>query len=230
MRIGLFILALAVRIIAIEATGAGQIRFGDAGDYIETARSICEKQVYPERGNLPFFRPPGLPFFIAGVTACDPSRIRLMKYALAAVDAGTVLVIFELALLVGLSSCQGVRGSGCPVPTRQPGNPKTRHPNEPRQLENHHHRPRIHRRQRVLDRPRPRRLAERRRGDEKRQTRRPEERQIAPLGIRLIRADRLRRIDVIRRVAEADRGRARGLDRDDPDRQGRDEKANSYRV
>ena len=106
-RIGLFVLALAVRIAAIEYTGATAIRFGDAGDYLDTARSICERQVYPERGNLPFFRPPGLPFFIAAVSACDVSRVRLIKYALAAVDAGTVVVIFELAsgsLLAGLAA------------------------------------------------------------------------------------------------------------------------------
>jgi hypothetical protein len=111
MRIGLFILALAVRIIAIEATGAGTIRFGDAADYLDTARSICERQVYPERGNLPFFRPPGLPFFIAAVTGCEPSRIRLVKYALAACDAATAVVIWELALLIGLSGSQVVRRS-----------------------------------------------------------------------------------------------------------------------
>ena len=105
MRIGLFILALAIRIAAIELTGAETIRFGDAGDYLDTARSVCSQQVYPERGNLPFFRPPGLPFFAAAVTLCDPSRIRVIKYALAAVDAGTVVVIFELGgLLAGLAA------------------------------------------------------------------------------------------------------------------------------
>jgi 4-amino-4-deoxy-L-arabinose transferase-like glycosyltransferase len=100
IKIGLFLLALAVRIVAIEATGAASIRFGDGPDYINTARSICTDQVYPERGNLPFFRPPGLPFFIAAATLCEPSRTRAIKYALAAVDAGTVVVIFELALLL----------------------------------------------------------------------------------------------------------------------------------
>lgn len=102
MRIGLFIVALLIRIAAIEATGATAITFGDAGDYVATARSICSQQVYPERGNLPFFRPPGLPFFIAGVTLCEPTRTRVIKYALAATDAATVVVIFELgAMLFG---------------------------------------------------------------------------------------------------------------------------------
>lgn len=105
MRLGLFILALALRIVAIETTGATTIRFGDAGDYIDTARSICGQQVYPERGNLPFFRPPGLPFFIAGVTACEPSRVRWIKYALAVCDAATAVVIFELGgILAGFGA------------------------------------------------------------------------------------------------------------------------------
>src|SRR5687767_15693658 len=100
MRIGLFILALAVRIAAIEATGAATMEFGDAADYVATAQSICSQQIYPERGNLPFFRPPGLPFFIAGMTLCEPSRIRVIKYALAICDAATVVVIFELAAML----------------------------------------------------------------------------------------------------------------------------------
>jgi hypothetical protein len=105
MRIGLFILALAIRIIAIEVAGANEIRFGDAQDYLDTARSVCERQVYPERGNLPFFRPPGLPFFIAAVTGCEPSRVRLVKYALAACDAATAVILFELGgILAGLGA------------------------------------------------------------------------------------------------------------------------------
>ena len=92
--------ALAVRIAAIEAVGAESIRFGDAPDYIATARSVCTEQVYPERGNLPFFRPPGLPLFIAGVTVCDTTQTRIIKYALAACDAATVVVVSELAWLL----------------------------------------------------------------------------------------------------------------------------------
>lgn len=107
MRIGVFIVALAVRIAAIEVTGATSVGFGDAGDYLETARSVCSEQVYPERGNLPFFRPPGIPFFIAAATLCEPSRVRVIKYGLAAVDAGTAVLILELALLVWCSAGLG---------------------------------------------------------------------------------------------------------------------------
>lgn len=115
MRLGLFTLALAIRIAAIEGTGATKLAFGDAQDYVDTARSVCTAQVYPERGNLPFFRPPGLPFFIAGVTLCDPSRIRIIKYALAAVDAGTVVVIFELGLLLFGGVAAALAGLGAAV-------------------------------------------------------------------------------------------------------------------
>jgi len=97
MRTTLFIFALMVRIAAIEATGGGTIVFGDGPDYVAAARSLCVQHAYPERGNLPFFRAPGLPFFIAGVTACDPSRTRAIKYALAVCDALSVLLIFLIA-------------------------------------------------------------------------------------------------------------------------------------
>ncbi len=97
MRFAVFILALAVRIAAIEGTGAETIAFGDGPDYVSATRSLCVQHVYPERGNLPFFRAPGLPFFIAGVTGCEPSRTRATKYALAVCDALTVLLIFLIA-------------------------------------------------------------------------------------------------------------------------------------
>jgi len=97
MRTTVFIFALLIRIAAIEATGAQAIAFGDGPDYVATARSVCTHHGYPERGNLPFFRAPGLPFFIAGVTACQPSRTRAVKYGLAVCDALSVLLIFIIA-------------------------------------------------------------------------------------------------------------------------------------
>ncbi|HEX8155195.1 MAG TPA: hypothetical protein VF698_18830, partial [Thermoanaerobaculia bacterium] len=97
IRVAVFAVALLVRIAAIEASRPAQLTFGDARDYVAAAESLCSKGVYPERGNLPFFRAPGLPFFIAAVTACEPSRTRVILYALAVCDALTVLVIFLLA-------------------------------------------------------------------------------------------------------------------------------------
>lgn len=98
VRLGVFLLALVVRLTTIELTGAHRTTFGDAADYAATARSICTQQVYPERGNLPFFRAPGLPFFIAGVTACEPSRTRAIKYGLAGCDALAALFIAMMAM------------------------------------------------------------------------------------------------------------------------------------
>jgi dolichyl-phosphate-mannose-protein mannosyltransferase len=97
MRFAVFIFALVVRIAAIEGTGAETIAFGDGPDYVGAARSVCVEHVYPERGNLPFFRAPGLPFFIAGATGCEPSRTRAIKYGLAVCDALTVLLIYLIA-------------------------------------------------------------------------------------------------------------------------------------
>ncbi|MBV8519887.1 MAG: glycosyltransferase family 39 protein [Acidobacteria bacterium] len=96
MRLAVFICALLVRLLAIELTGAARIDFGDAADYLATAQSVCAQHVYPERGNLPFFRAPGVPFFILAVTACHPSAARVVKYGLAACDALSVLLIYLL--------------------------------------------------------------------------------------------------------------------------------------
>jgi 4-amino-4-deoxy-L-arabinose transferase-like glycosyltransferase len=98
VRFAVFAIALVVRLAAIELTGATKTAFGDAADYIAHAQSICEKHAYPDRGNLPFFRAPGLPFFIAAVTACHPHEVRLIKYGLAVCDAVTAVIIALLAL------------------------------------------------------------------------------------------------------------------------------------
>jgi len=96
LRLAIFATALAVRLISIEVAGAERVRFGDGLDYIDAARSLCVAHVYPARGNLPFFRAPGLPFFIDGVTACHPDAVRPIKYALAACDALTCVLIAML--------------------------------------------------------------------------------------------------------------------------------------
>lgn len=93
----IFAIALAIRLIAIEVTGAQRISFGDAGDYIASAQLLCAQHAYPDRGNLPFFRAPGLPFFIAASTACHPRSIRIIKYGLAICDALTCLLIAAIA-------------------------------------------------------------------------------------------------------------------------------------
>ncbi|HLI80788.1 MAG TPA: hypothetical protein VKV03_12445 [Candidatus Binataceae bacterium] len=96
----IFVVALTIRLIAIEVSGANRISFGDAGDYIASAQSLCVQHAYPDRGNLPFFRAPGLPFFIAGATACHASAVRAIKYALSACDALTCVLIAAIALML----------------------------------------------------------------------------------------------------------------------------------
>src|ERR1700688_4732211 len=95
----LFPLAPLLRLAAIGATGPNTVHFGDGLNYINTARALCDARVYPARGSLPFFRAPGLAFFIAGVTVCHPSRVVLIKIALAVCDAVTVVLIADLAVL-----------------------------------------------------------------------------------------------------------------------------------
>jgi 4-amino-4-deoxy-L-arabinose transferase-like glycosyltransferase len=95
-----FALALLLRVTAIEVTGPERISFGDALDYVAAARSLCESHAYPERGNLPFFRAPGLPFFIAAVTGCHPERTAVIKYALAVADSLSVLAIMAIAAIL----------------------------------------------------------------------------------------------------------------------------------
>jgi hypothetical protein len=90
-------LAFLIRIAAIAAVGFDRVEFGDARDYIDTAASICESGTYPPQGNLPFFRAPGLPFFIALSTACHPRNVALIKIALALVDSLTAALIALLS-------------------------------------------------------------------------------------------------------------------------------------
>lgn len=92
--------AFALRLAAICWTGPNVVRFGDARDYLETARCICEERAYPDRGNLPFFRAPLLPFFIAASTLCHPESTATVKVALALCDSITALLVGEIAWLL----------------------------------------------------------------------------------------------------------------------------------
>src|SRR5262249_57731179 len=99
-KIAIGAIALVIRLIAIEFSGPDRVAFGDGPDYIAHAQSLCERQRYPDRGNLPFFRAPGLPFFIAAATACHPSSVRAIKYALALCDALTCVLIALIAFML----------------------------------------------------------------------------------------------------------------------------------
>lgn len=77
--------------------------FGDARDYMAHARALCETGAYPERGNLPFFRAPLLPLFIAAVTGCSGS-VAAVKISLAIVDALTCVIVASLARTIWTSA------------------------------------------------------------------------------------------------------------------------------
>jgi hypothetical protein len=100
LRLTLFTLALAIRLAAIFVSGPATIRFGDGIDYIDTAKALCATHAYPSTGSLPFFRAPGLPFFIVAVTGGHPERVVMIKVALALCDALTVVLIATLFPLV----------------------------------------------------------------------------------------------------------------------------------
>jgi 4-amino-4-deoxy-L-arabinose transferase-like glycosyltransferase len=95
-----FAIAFGIRLAALLITGPNLVSFGDGADYLATARYVCVEQRYPDRGNLPFFRAPLLPFFIAASTGCHTERVPLVKVALALCDAGTAVVLGEIASLL----------------------------------------------------------------------------------------------------------------------------------
>lgn len=108
-RLAIFAVAFGIRVGAIAVSGPGVVSFGDARDYLATASHVCREHEYPDRGNLPFFRAPVLPFFIAATTLCHTERVVVVKMALAACDSGTALVIGEIAwLLLGSSGAATV--------------------------------------------------------------------------------------------------------------------------
>ncbi len=97
MKWGLAVFAFAIRLSVIAIAGFDRVDFGDARDYLDTATALCTTGAYPDQGNLPFFRAPGLPFFIAITTLGEPQRVAWVKIALALVDSATVALIVLLS-------------------------------------------------------------------------------------------------------------------------------------
>lgn len=100
--------ALVLRIGVIELVGANRVASGDGPDYLAAARRLCFEHQYPDHSSLPFFRAPGLPFFIAGVTGCHPDSVWLVKIALAIVGALGVFAAWGIARRLGLSQGEGL--------------------------------------------------------------------------------------------------------------------------
>ena len=103
-RLAIFTVAVGIRVGAAALGGPDVVAFGDARDYLAAASHICREHDYPDRGDLPFFRAPMLPFFIAATTLCHPERVVAVKVALAVVDAATALVVGEMAWLLFASA------------------------------------------------------------------------------------------------------------------------------
>lgn len=95
--LAIVVLALILRLAAICEYGPSAIRFGDAPDYLSAAASLCTTGVYPDRSSMPFFRAPGLPFFIVAATLCHPNMAWLVKVALAGIDSASAVIVFLLA-------------------------------------------------------------------------------------------------------------------------------------
>ncbi len=93
----ILLIAFVIRLVAIFIVGVDKITFGDAADYIATSQFICANGGdYPERGNLPFFRAPGLPFLISAFTLCNPEKVLLIKVLLVLLDCLNIVVLFRL--------------------------------------------------------------------------------------------------------------------------------------
>jgi len=84
-------------IAAIWMFGFERVDFGDAADYINSAKSILNGTPYPRRGDFhPVFRAPVFPAFIAFVWAFFPDNIVAFKIAQACLHAATCLMIYKI--------------------------------------------------------------------------------------------------------------------------------------
>jgi 4-amino-4-deoxy-L-arabinose transferase-like glycosyltransferase len=81
------------------AYGMHVVRFGDAGDYLDAARSLITTGTYPRTASLPFFRPPGYPLFIAGLWSFAPDSVVSIKVVQSLLFATTCWLLFCISLL-----------------------------------------------------------------------------------------------------------------------------------
>ena len=103
----LLLAALVIRLAYVSAT-PGYVVSGDARDYDVHARSIAAGQGFSKTlayGRPTAFRPPGFPYFLAGVyrvagvdRAAEPPRIHVARVAQAFVGTAVVALVGVLAL------------------------------------------------------------------------------------------------------------------------------------
>jgi hypothetical protein len=89
--------ALAVA-VAFVVFGPRPPLFGDAGDYIDAARSLLEGRGYPRESTLPFFRPPLYPALIALTWAVLPDDLLPILLGQAVLHAVTCGLLFRVAV------------------------------------------------------------------------------------------------------------------------------------
>ena len=68
----IILVAVVVRVSSVLYLGAQMINFGDGPDNLRAAIQLCQSSSYPQESSLPFFRAPGLPFFLSFITGCNP--------------------------------------------------------------------------------------------------------------------------------------------------------------
>ena len=96
--------ALLVRLFVLIIFPSVQYSFGDSSDYQKAAHALCIKLPYPDATELPFFRAPGLPIFLALATVCSPHTTTLGRLALIFTDLISVIGLISLTHLLGLKT------------------------------------------------------------------------------------------------------------------------------
>jgi hypothetical protein len=77
----IFLVALAMRLVATAFAGFTTVRFGDGPAYLYAAGELVRTGHYPLATEPFYFRAPGYPAFLAAATLGHPDRIPLAKVA-----------------------------------------------------------------------------------------------------------------------------------------------------
>lgn len=91
------LIGISLSLFAIFYFGVEKTEFGDAGDYINSAKAILNGTPYPRRGDFhPIFRAPVFPAFIALIWTFLPDSIFAFKVAQAFLHGFTCFVIYKI--------------------------------------------------------------------------------------------------------------------------------------
>ncbi len=94
----ILLLALAVRLAVLTATGWEAPSSGDAEAYMRTAELVLATQVYPDNAEpMPFFRAPGYPVFLLLSTLGHPRAVAADRAWNALLGTVSVLLLARLA-------------------------------------------------------------------------------------------------------------------------------------